>query len=298
MVGASPHMGEPYIYKKNFFETIVATEQLIWGKMCPKTNFLAFLQLVGGFWEKNFKTVFGTPFLTEKVIPIPRKMVMPSKNYFSQLFWKILFFFFFFKLLHKKYSKPHFFQKNFYWFLSPDTPFPSKWPCLHTNGFSQFFQHKLKNIGEVLLLESMLIQRKILWRINFVLIQFSPNALLFEKLQNECKNPSFLHKVTRIRLDHAGTVAKFHIHGLKEFSAKYREVLLILTIIVCGQVKIRMNIASQLCIPKKYRCGMACPGQELWGQFFHINNYWRCVPVYYSTVCIPAREIWAQNWLQ
>ncbi len=37
----------------------------------------------------------------------------------------------------------------------------------------------------------------------------------------------------------------------KEFSAKYSEVLLILTIIVRGQVKIRMNIASQLCIPKK-----------------------------------------------
>ncbi len=25
--------------------------------------------------------------------------------------------------------------------------------------------------------------------------------------------------------------------------------------------------------------------------FFHINNYWGCLPGYYSTVCVPAREI-------
>ncbi len=45
-----------------------------------------------------------------------------------------------------------------------------------------------------------------------------PNALLFKKLQNECKNPLFLHKVTCIRSDHGGAVAQFHIHGfiLKE----------------------------------------------------------------------------------
>ncbi len=41
---------------------------------------------------------------------------------------------------------------------------------------------KLKNIREVFLLESKLIWKKILWRINFVLPKFSPNALLFEKL--------------------------------------------------------------------------------------------------------------------
>ncbi len=89
----------------------------------------------------------------------------------------------------------------------------SKWPCPTTNGLSQFFQHKLKNIRKVFLLESLLIRKKILWRINFVLIKFSPNALLFQKLQDECKKTSFLHKVICIRLDHAGAVAKFHIHG-------------------------------------------------------------------------------------
>ncbi len=101
-------------------------------------------------------------------------------------------------MLHEKYSKSHFSQKSLYWFL---------------NGFPQFFQHKLKNIQEVFQLKSILISKKILWRINFVLIKFSPNALLSAKLENECKNPQFLHKVTCIRSDHPGAVAKFHIHG-------------------------------------------------------------------------------------
>ncbi len=59
---------------------------------------------------------------------------------------------------------------------------------------SAIFYCKLKNIHEVLLLESILIWKEILWRINFVLIKFSLNVLLFEKSWNECKNPSFLHK--------------------------------------------------------------------------------------------------------
>ncbi len=90
--------------------------------------------------------------------------------------------------------------------------------CPPTNGLSQFFQRKLKNVYEVLLPESILIQKKILWRINLVLIKCSPNAFLFEKLQDDCENPSFLHKVTCIRSYHASTVAKFHNHGfiLKE----------------------------------------------------------------------------------
>ncbi len=48
----------------------------------------------------------------------------------------------------------------------------------------------MKNFHKVFPLENILIRKKILWRINFVLIKFSPNALLFEKLQNECKNSS------------------------------------------------------------------------------------------------------------
>ncbi len=40
-----------------------------------------------------------------------------------------------------------------------------------------------------------------LWRINIILVKFSPNALLFEKSWNECKNPSFLHKAMCIESD-------------------------------------------------------------------------------------------------
>ncbi len=200
--------GEPYF----FLKTIGPMEAMIWGKMCPKMIFCLSFSWYGVFWGKSFKAVFGTPFPIEMVIfifvvghHVPWKMVMTLKNYFSRLFQQIL--------LSKKYSKPHFLQKSLRWFLSPNASFPSKWSCPPTNGFSQFFQHKLKNIREVFLLESMLIRKKILWRINFALIKFSTNALLFEKLQNECKNSSFLHKVTCIRSDHADAVAKFHIHG-------------------------------------------------------------------------------------
>ncbi len=45
--------------------------------------------------------------------------------------------------------------------------------------------------------------------------------------------------------------AKLYRKVRGEFSAKCNEVLLILTIIICGAVKIRMSIASQLCILKK-----------------------------------------------
>ncbi len=136
-------------------------------------------------------------------------MVMHPKNYFSQLFWK----FFFEKIVVWKIFKPNFLPTNLYWFLSPDTPFPSKWSSPPTNGFSQFFYHKVKNIHEVFLLESILIRKKILWRLNLLFTKFLLNTLLFEKVWNECKNPSFLHKVTCIRLDHTGIVAKLHIHG-------------------------------------------------------------------------------------
>ncbi len=54
---------------------------------------------------------------------------------------------------------------------------------------SVIFECKLKNIHEVLLFESVLIRKKISRRINFVLIKFSLNALLFEKSWNKRKNP-------------------------------------------------------------------------------------------------------------
>ncbi len=79
---------------------------------------------------------------------------------------------------------------------------------------SVIFWRKLKNIHQVSLLESILIQKKILWRINFVFIKFLLNALLFEKSCNECKNPSFLHKATCIEsviIENAALL--FYIHG-------------------------------------------------------------------------------------
>ncbi len=51
--------------------------------------------------------------------------------------------------------------------------------------------------------ESILIRKKILWRINFVLIGFLVNASLFKKSQNEYKNPSFLHKTMCIESNHS-----------------------------------------------------------------------------------------------
>ncbi len=108
--------------------------------------------------------------------------------------------------------------------MSPDTSFPWKSSCPPTNYFLQVFQHKLKNFREIFLLKSILIRKRILWRINFVLIKFLPNALLFEKLQNECKNLSFLHKFTCIRSDLEGTVIKLHIHGFKLREALTKQI--------------------------------------------------------------------------
>ncbi len=82
---------------------------------------------------------------------------------------------------------------------------------------SVIFYHKLKNIHAVLLLESILIQKKILWRINYVLTKFLLNALLFEKSRNKCKNPSFLQKATCISLDRGSTKMRwclFYIHWI------------------------------------------------------------------------------------
>ncbi len=55
----------------------------------------------------------------------------------------------------------------------------------------------------------------------------------------------------KVFIVHAYYATKSYKKVREEFSAKYTEVLLILIIIVCGQAKISMNIASQLCIPKK-----------------------------------------------
>ncbi len=71
---------------------------------------------------------------------------------------------------------------------------------------SVIFEQKLKNIHEVLLLKGILIRKKILWKINFFVIKFLSNALLFG---NKCKNTSFLHKIMCISVDYAGAIVQF-----------------------------------------------------------------------------------------
>ncbi len=99
-----------YEWSLLFMETIGPIELLTWGKMCPQKLVFAFIQLVWGFWVKNFKAVFGTPFTIEKVIfifvaghPIPWKCPCPQKFFFAVILENIVLFFF--KLLYDKYSK-------------------------------------------------------------------------------------------------------------------------------------------------------------------------------------------------
>ncbi len=99
------------------------------------------------------------------------------------------------KLLYEKYSNSHFLQTSLYWFSLPDTIFPSKWACPLTNGFSQVFQLKLKNTSVVFLLKSILIRKQILWRINFVLLNF---LQMHYFLRNYRTNAKILHFSIRL----------------------------------------------------------------------------------------------------
>ncbi len=132
MVGAGPLMGEPNC----FWKQSAQQNHRYGGKCTPKTGFSGLSQTAWVFfWEKNWKTVFGTPFTKKKVI---LKNGDTPKNNFSLIFWKILFFSK--KMLHKKYSKRRCLKKRLYWFLSPCAPPPpSKEPCAPTNGFFAFF---------------------------------------------------------------------------------------------------------------------------------------------------------------
>ncbi len=133
-----------------FLETIVSLEPQIWGKMCHPHQFIRFKSMAWVVWfffvfflfflGKNLKLIFGTPFPQKNVIfifvvrrPVPSKMVMSSKNNFSLLFWKILFYSK--KLFNEKYSKRQCQRKWLYWLLSPDTLLRSKWSSTPTNGF-------------------------------------------------------------------------------------------------------------------------------------------------------------------
>ncbi len=199
------------------FFTIGPIEPLIWRKCGLKLVFWLSFSRYRGFWRKKFQSHIWYLISHRRsnihfCRPTPYSLKnghAPQKLFFAVILENV----FFEKIVKWKIFKASFLTKNLYWFLLPETLYPSKWSCPPTNGFLQFFKHKLKNIREVFLLESMLIRKKILQRKKFVLIKFLPNALLIEKLQNECKSPSLHYKVTCIRSDHAGTIAKFHIYG-------------------------------------------------------------------------------------
>ncbi len=85
------------------------------------------------------------------------------------------------------------------------------------------FESKLKNIHEVLQLESIFIRKKILQRINFILIKFSLNTLLFEKSWNKCKYHHFsirLCVLSRTMVQQKCGVAFVHsrLHTLRGFT--------------------------------------------------------------------------------
>ncbi len=89
--------GAPMSEQYCFWQQSVQQNHWYEGKCALKLVFWLSFSQYGLFWGKNFKTIFGTPFPIERVIfifvwrPIPSKMVMHPKNYFSHLFWKILF---------------------------------------------------------------------------------------------------------------------------------------------------------------------------------------------------------------
>ncbi len=129
MVGVSSHIDEPYFFLFFFFiffflETVGPIESVIWGKCAPKNGFLVFIQPVCGFLRKKFQSCIRYLISHRKGLinfycPTTHslKSGRAPKNYFSLLFWKIMFFFVFFflkKLLHKKYLKPNFLQKSLY----------------------------------------------------------------------------------------------------------------------------------------------------------------------------------------
>ncbi len=109
--------------------------------MYPQNQFLCFHFAHMEFFEEKTKTVFGTPFSHRKGRPFTSKLVVPPQNYFSLLFWKILFF------LKKKQCqwkinifKPSFPTKRLDWFLSLDAPLPLETAMSSHKWFFSFFR--------------------------------------------------------------------------------------------------------------------------------------------------------------
>ncbi len=128
-----------------FLETIGPIEPQIWGKVCPQNRFFVFKSDGLGFFQKKTYKLFLVPNLPKKkdyihfCRPTPRSLKNGDapKNYFSLIFWKILFFSK--KMLNKKYSTRRCLRKRLYWFLLPCVALTSKEQCAPTNGFFPVF---------------------------------------------------------------------------------------------------------------------------------------------------------------
>ncbi len=127
-----------------FLETIGPTEPHIWRKCAPKTSLSGLSQTVWGFSREKLKNCIWYPIYQKEgyinfCCPTPRslKNIDATKNNFSLIFWKILFFSK--KLLDKKYSKRRCLRrKRLYWFLSPGAPLPQDGHALPQMGSSQY----------------------------------------------------------------------------------------------------------------------------------------------------------------
>ncbi len=127
MVGAIPHMAETVFCFVFFLENNRPNRTTDRGKCVPKIGFWLSFSQYRIIWGNNFKTAFGTPFSIEKITfifvvghAIRWKMVMPSKNYFSQLFCKILYFW------KNCYMKTSFLTKKFILIFVVRHPLPFK----------------------------------------------------------------------------------------------------------------------------------------------------------------------------
>ncbi len=128
-----------------------------------------------------------------------------------------------------------------------------------------------------MLLISVLIRKKILWGINFILIKFLLNALLFEKLQNECKNLSLLHKATCINLDHSTT--KMQCHLFTFMACNYR-----------GLCNNSINIPVRVVQVMSARCQTLCC--RVWIDTFH----WCLKFIHLFRLCFSSFSYSYNNW--
>ncbi len=114
MVGAGPHMDEPYF----FWKQIGPIEPLIWGKICPWNWFLGFHSAIMVFFRKKFQSRILYPISHRRgyihfSCPMPHSLKnchAPQKLFFAVILKNIVFFE---KNVKQKLFKTSFFTNNF-----------------------------------------------------------------------------------------------------------------------------------------------------------------------------------------